>query len=84
MNKETHKVLTKCANCVIIKLERLERCDMGKVGIIKEFDKLGRLVIPKDLRERYAMDNKVEIVATEQGILLKSPEYKLVKREEGD
>ncbi len=57
---------------------------MGKVGIIKEFDKLGRLVIPKDLRERYAMDNKVEIIATEQGILLKSPEYKLVKREEGD
>ena len=84
MNKETRKVLTKCANCVIIKPERLERCDMGKVGIIKEFDKLGRLVIPKDLRERYAMDNKVEIVATEQGILLKSPEYKLVKREEGD
>ena len=57
---------------------------MAEIGIIKEFDKLGRLVIPKDLRERYAMDNKVEIVATEQGVLIKSPEYKLVKREEGD
>lgn len=57
---------------------------MAKIGIIKEFDKLGRLVIPKDLRERYAMNDKVEIVATEQGILLKNPEYKLVKRKEGD
>ena len=57
---------------------------MANIGIIKEFDKLGRLVIPKDLRERYALDNKVEIVATEQGVLIKSPEYKLVKREEGD
>ena len=57
---------------------------MANIGIIKEFDKLGRLVIPKDLRERYALDNKVEIVATEQGVLIKSPEYKLVKREKGD
>lgn len=57
---------------------------MAKIGIIKEFDKLGRLVIPKDLRERYAMNDRVEIVATEQGILLKNPEYKLVKRKEGD
>ena len=48
---------------------------MANIGIIKEFDKLGRLVIPKDLRERYALDNKVEIVATEQGVLIKSPEY---------
>lgn len=55
-----------------------------RVGIIKEFDKLGRLVIPKDLRERYALDNKVEIVATEQGVLIKSPEYVLVKREKGE
>ena len=54
------------------------------VGIIKEFDKLGRLVIPKELRERYALDNKVEIVATEQGVLIKSPEYILVKKEKAD
>lgn len=56
----------------------------GSVGIIKDFDKLGRLVIPKDLRERYALENKVEIVATEQGVLIKSPEYMLVKKERGE
>ncbi len=54
------------------------------IGIIKEFDKLGRLVIPKDLRERYALGNKVEIIATMQGLLIKSPEYVLVKKEKGE
>ena len=58
-----------------------KRSESEKIGIIKEFDKLGRLVIPKDLRERYALDNKVEIVATKQGVLIKSPEYVLVKIE---
>lgn len=53
---------------------------MAEIGIIKEFDKLGRLVIPKDLRERYGLDCKVEIVATEQGLLLKSPDFYLVKK----
>ena len=56
-----------------------------KVGIIKGFDKLGRIVIPKELRERFDLADSVEIVATADGILLKNPEYvlvKLVKKEE--
>ena len=61
-----------------------KRSESEKIGIIKEFDKLGRLVIPKDLRERYALDNKVEIVAPKQGVLIKSPEYVLVKIEKED
>lgn len=58
-----------------------KRSETENIGIIKEFDKLGRLIIPKDLRERYALDNKVEIIATKQGVLIKSPEYRLVKIE---
>ena len=50
---------------------------MKEIGIIKEFDKLGRIVIPKEFRERYALLDKVEIIATKEGILLKSPEYVL-------
>ncbi|MBQ4070958.1 MAG: hypothetical protein IJD51_00900 [Clostridia bacterium] len=50
-----------------------------KVGVIKEIDKLGRIVIPKELRDRYGFTNSVEVVATEAGIILRSPEYKLVK-----
>ena len=52
---------------------------MEYIGIIKEFDKLGRLVIPKDLRARYALNEKVEIVATENGVLIKNAEYTLCK-----
>ena len=53
---------------------------MDKIGILKEFDKLGRLVIPKDLRTRYGLDEKVEIIATKDGVLIRNPEYFLVKK----
>ncbi|MBE6701933.1 MAG: hypothetical protein E7585_00755 [Ruminococcaceae bacterium] len=53
---------------------------MEKIGIIKEIDKLGRILIPKELRERYGLAQQVEIVATEQGLLLKSPEFILIKK----
>ncbi|MBO5374126.1 MAG: hypothetical protein J6A54_01590 [Clostridia bacterium] len=53
---------------------------MEKIGIIKEFDKLGRLVIPKEYRERFGLSGQVELVITREGVLIKSPEYELVKR----
>lgn len=55
---------------------------MKIVGIVKEVDRLGRIVIPKELRERYGLCENVEIIATELGIFLRNPEYKLVKVEE--
>ena len=55
---------------------------MNEVGIIKEFDKLGRIVIPKELRERYSFEEGVEIIATKDGVLLKSPKYFLTKKED--
>ena len=58
--------------------------DVEKIGIIKEFDKLGRLVIPKELRERYSLDGKVEIIATPDGILVKNPDYVLTKIKKRD
>ena len=57
---------------------------MCEIGILKEFDKLGRIVIPKELRDRYALDGKVEIVATKDGVLIKSPEYYLEKKCDSD
>ena len=53
---------------------------MDKIGIIKEFDKLGRTVIPKELRERYGFNKEVEVVATENGVLIRNPRYVLVER----
>ena len=53
---------------------------MIKIGVLKDVDKLGRIVIPKDLRDRYRLEGKVEVVQTKDGILIKNPEYILVKK----
>lgn len=53
-----------------------------KVGIIKEIDKLGRLVIPKEFRERLNFENSVEVLLTNEGVLIRNPEYVLVKKED--
>ena len=52
------------------------------VGIIKDVDKLGRIVIPKEFSVRYGLETNAEIIATETGILIRNPEYKLVKANE--
>ena len=54
---------------------------MEKIGVVKEIDKLGRIVIPKDLRERYGLQKEVEIIATVDGVVIKSAEYVLTKKE---
>ena len=44
-----------------------------KIGIIKDIDRVGRIVIPKDFRERMKLSNKVELVLTEEGLLIRKP-----------
>lgn len=51
---------------------------MGKIGITKEIDRLGRLQIPKDIRDRLGFKKDVQLVVTQDGLLIKSEEYKLV------
>ena len=52
------------------------------IGVIKEIDKLGRIVIPKEYRERLNLTNEVEIVLTKEGVLIKNTEYVLVKKKD--
>ena len=52
-----------------------------QIGIIKELDNLGRLVVPKEMRELFGFENKLELVITEEGVLLRNPKYKLVEKE---
>ena len=54
---------------------------MEKIGVKKEIDKLGRICIPKDMRTLFNLENEVELHITKEGILLKNPEYVLVKKE---
>lgn len=53
----------------------------NRIGIIKEIDNLGRLVIPKEFRERLGFDKQVELVINEEGILIRNSIYKLVRTE---
>ena len=54
---------------------------MSEIGIMKGFDTLGRIVIPKELCMRYALNGGTQNIATADGILLKNPEYIPVKQE---
>ena len=55
---------------------------MEKIGVRKEIDKLGRICIPKELRKLFNLENEVELRITKEGILIKNPEYVLVRIEE--
>ena len=53
----------------------------NKVGVLKELDNLGRIVIAKELRSRFALNEQVELVVTEFGVLIRNPKYKLIEIE---
>ena len=50
-----------------------------QIGVIKEIDKLGRIVIPKEMRDRLGFGDSVEVVVTEEGVLVRNPQYRLVR-----
>ena len=54
---------------------------MKKIGIIRDVDKLGRICIPKEMRNMYNLNEPVEILATTEGVLIRNPEYILGKIE---
>lgn len=47
---------------------------MKPIGIVRYFDKLGRLVVPKEIRTSHGWneDTPMEIFATEEGLFIKS------------
>lgn len=45
---------------------------MDNIGIIKKIDNLGRICIPKDLRERYELNCEIELIMTKDGILVRN------------
>lgn len=55
---------------------------MEHAGVKKEIDKLGRICIPKEMRKLFNLENEVELQITTEGILIKNPEYILVKKDE--
>ncbi len=53
---------------------------MENIGIIKEVDNLGSVVIPKEIRSLLKLDKEVELVVTADGLLIRNPKYILVKK----
>ncbi len=56
---------------------------MKPIGISRKMDSLGRIVIPKEIRDFFCIEprERLEILVTEQGILLRKPEYEVRKKE---
>ena len=58
---------------------------MLKIGILRQVNSLGRIVIPKELRSLYQIEttDQIEIIGTDEGILLKVPglEIKRIREE---
>ena len=55
---------------------------MEQVGIKSEIDHLGRIHIPKKIRELYALGEDVELVLAQDGVYIRNPLYTLTRREE--
>lgn len=53
---------------------------METIGIKKEIDKLGRICIPKEMRLLFNLENEEELKVTDEGILIRNPEYVLVRK----
>ena len=51
-----------------------------EVGIVREIDRNGRLVIPMELRRLYNLVDEVEIIACEEGVLVRNPRYEVVEK----
>ena len=50
------------------------------IGVLKDVDSLGRIVIPKEYRERLMLEKQVEVVLTTEGVLIRNPVYELAKK----
>ena len=55
--------------------------EITRVGIKRQVDKLGRIVIPKEYREFYHLDHNDEvfIVDTKDGLLITNHKYKVIE-----
>ena len=53
-----------------------------KIGVMKEIDRLGRIVIPKEMRDTFKLDKIVEILVTQEGILVRNPKYEVIEKKD--
>ena len=56
---------------------------MTNFGVTVKIDPVGRCVIPKSMRDAFHISghDTLEVLVTEQGILLRKPLYEVVKKQ---
>lgn len=54
---------------------------MTNIGMRRNIDRIGRIVIPKELRDFFKIDEgtSMEVIGTNEGILIRFPEYEIIK-----
>lgn len=59
---------------------------MTNIGIVRKVDSLGRVTLPKEMRDLFEMQKNevVEILATDKGILLRLPNVIITRVENND
>ena len=74
--------------CIIKKIHNLilggrkmKKLTVG-FGMLRDLDPLGRVCIPKEMRKMFHLENEVEVIVTEEGVLVRNPKYVLIEREE--
>ena len=56
----------------------------NKIGVMKEIDRLGRIVIPKEMRDTFKLDKIVEILVTPEGVLIRNPRYEIIEKKDNE
>lgn len=46
---------------------------MNEIGITKKIDNLGRMVIPKEIKKLFDLENEAELIITKDGVLVRNP-----------
>ena len=59
---------------------------MTNIGIVRKVDSLGRVTLPKELRRVFCLDkdSQIEILATDQGILLRVPNIEIKRTDRNE
>ena len=70
-----------CYQTKLLQIAEMED-SMINIGLIRKIDNLGRITLPKEFRKLYMIEDQddIEIIATEEGIMLKKPNIEIKRK----
>ena len=58
----------------------IKRRKRGKNAMTSRIDRIGRIVSPKEIRERLGFIDRVEMIITKEGLLIRNSRYELKEK----